>query len=160
MSPSLARRPRGHWQNFDNVKAAIDEFNLANGTPGSMPREDRLKEKGCGSLAHAIHAFGGFQAVGSVLGYPTSRNPNGKFRDFEVLKSALVIWVNAFGTPGLMPTAKTLREATPSRSDLVIAITTHGGPESVAARCALATTYEKKADGFYSYPGAGPRGRD
>ncbi len=149
MSHPTARRPSGYWQILENVKREIDEFNLAHGTPGTMPRENHLKKIGCGSLATAIHLyFGGFQKLGVTLGYATSRNPNGMFDDFEVLKSALVMWVDAYGMPGTMPTAQQLRAA--SRNDLVIAITKHDGPQSVAARCGLEMTYEKKADGFYS----------
>ncbi len=77
------------------------------------------------------------------------RNPNGRFRDFEALKSTLVTWVGAFGTTGMMPTAAELKGSSPPRNDIVIAITKHGGPKSVAARCGLDMSYEKRADGYY-----------
>ena len=129
MSRPPARRRSGYWQNFENVKREIDEFNLAHGSPGTMPKENHLKKMGCGSLANAIHqGFGGFQKLGLRLGYATSRNPNGMFDDFEVLKSALAAWVDAYGMPGMMPTAKQLKAS--SRNDLVIAITKHDGPQS------------------------------
>lgn len=148
MSRPSARRPSGYWQNLENVKRDIDEFNLAHGTPGTMPKENHLKKMGCGSLANAIHqCFGGFQKLGVRLGYATSRNPNGLFDDFEVLKSALVTWVDAFGKPGAMPTAKQLKAS--RRNDLVITLAKHGGPQSVAPRCGLEMTYNKKPDGYY-----------
>jgi Protein of unknown function (DUF559) len=149
MSTAPTRRPSGHWKIFENVKLGIDEFNLAHGTPGVMPKEKHLKALGCGSLSMAIHGFGGFQIVGARLGYPTSRNPNGHFKDFEVLKSELLIWVEKSGSPGIIPTAEELKLSKPARNDLVTAIIKHSGFKSVAARCGLQMSYEKKADGFY-----------
>jgi hypothetical protein len=90
MSTAPSRRPKGFWQIFENVKIGIDEFNVAHGAPGIMPKEKHLKEEGCSSLSMAIHKFGGFQKVASTLGYPTSRNPNGHFDDCGVLKAELL----------------------------------------------------------------------
>jgi Protein of unknown function (DUF559) len=150
MSTAPSRRPKGFWQIFENVKIGIDEFNVAHGAPGIMPKEKHLKEEGCSSLSMAIHKFGGFQKVASTLGYPTSRNPNGHFDDCGVLKAELLGWVGAFGTPGIMPTAEELKLSKPARNDIVIAISRHGGFKSVAASCYLQMSYEKREIGFYS----------
>jgi len=78
-------KPSGYWKDVENVKREIDAFNLAYGTRGLMPKENKLKSTGCGSLANAIHQHGGFKKFASEHGYQTLRKPNDYYKQVEVL---------------------------------------------------------------------------
>jgi len=43
-------KPRGYWKDVENVKSDINTFNLGCGTPGLMPKENKLKSTESGPL--------------------------------------------------------------------------------------------------------------
>lgn len=53
------RKPRGYWDNLDNIQYEIEDYILKY---GHFPKQKQLKKIGQGSLANAIIATGGFQA--------------------------------------------------------------------------------------------------
>jgi hypothetical protein len=145
-------KPSGFWKDVENVKREIEAFNLERGTPGVMPKEDDLKANGRGSLANAIHQHGGFKKFALEHGYLTRRKPNGYYRDFAILESELLRWVDESGMTGIMPTAQQLKYACPPRHDLVKGISEHGGFSEVAKRLGLSMSHAKKPDGYYDDP--------
>ena len=142
-------KPSGYWKDVENVKKEIVAFNLAHGTPGVMPKENDLRARRLGSLANAVHQYGGFKKFALEHGYQTFRKPNGYYKDFNVLEKELLDWVKNFGIPGIMPTAQQLKEASPPRHDLVSAIGKHGGFSKVAEDASLQMSHDKKPDGYY-----------
>jgi hypothetical protein len=145
-------KPSGFWKDVENVKREIEAFNLEQGSPGVIPKEAELKSNGRGSLANAIHQHGGFKQFALKHGYLTGRKPNGYYKSFEVLEAELLRWVDKSGTPGLMPTAQQLKDASPPRHDLVKAISDHGGFSEVSKRIGLSMSQAKRPDGYYDDP--------
>lgn len=77
------QKPKGHWQDWNNVKAAlgakIEEF-------GRFPTGSEMG----GSLASAIQKnFGGFIAVRERMGVASSRKPNGHWKKWEHIEAAV-----------------------------------------------------------------------
>ena len=140
-------KPKGYWQDFQNVEREIRQYNIRCGTLEEMPREKELKANGFGSLATAIYQYhGGFQRVATRLRLRTRRRPNDIFAKFEALEKEFLDWVSKNGKPGEMPTAYELREA--GRHDLLAAITGRfGGFYEVAKRMNLSVRV--KPDGYW-----------
>lgn len=145
-------RPKCYWSDVENVKKEIEAFNAERGTPKVMPKEDELRGWGLSSLAFAIQKHGGFPKFARNHGYLSFRKPNGYYADFEVLKVELLRWVDESGLARTMPTTQQLKNASPPRSDLVKAISQHGGPSEVAKILDLRMTHDMKPSGYYDDP--------
>eukprot|EP00741_Cyanophora_paradoxa_P010711 tig00020538_g10353.t1 len=79
---------------------------------------------------------------------PSARRPRNHFADFENLRGELLAFVEANGTPGVMPKSRTLRDA--RRVDLLKAITLHGGVGEVARKMGLEIQHkEAKPWGYW-----------
>jgi len=73
------RKPRGYWEDFDNVKAAILEFNAEDsGRAGTMPSVKQLRDQREFGLAKAVEQLGGMAAVGRLLGLQVARGRGGR----------------------------------------------------------------------------------
>ncbi len=65
---AYARKLRGYWNDFANVKRELFAFIEEHGTPDVMPTQDELKKAGRNDLADAIHKHSGYAAVAERLG--------------------------------------------------------------------------------------------
>jgi len=94
-----------------------------------------------------MNKHGGLLAVAERLGlgFSYARRPPGYWNDFANLRQALFDFVEAYGTPNMMPTRSEFKEA--GRSDLISAIDAHGGVVAVAER--IGFTYTAKPDGYW-----------
>lgn len=71
-----ARRPRGYWQNLDNLKDELESFvedhNLA---PGVMPTKNELRLHQRNDLRRAIEQMGGLRAVSESVQMKMVQSP-------------------------------------------------------------------------------------
>lgn len=140
----MARKPKGYWTDFANVKRELLAFVASEGVPGSMPTATELRRAGHGSLAIAIHKHcGDFQEAARLLSLSATRKPRGYWKDFENVKRELLAFIAEEGGTGRMPTMTELRAA--GRGSLVSAIHEHHGDfQEVAQRLHLSTPYRPK----------------
>ena len=132
------RKPRGYWENPENLEREIREFAVRLGTPNQMPTRDQLAEAGRHDLLNAISKkqYGGFHQVGAQLGLkPPSSKPNGYWDEFLNLKNELLAFIASRGQPGVMPSTSVF--SAEGRSDLPAAFWKHGGLVAVARRLGL-----------------------
>jgi very-short-patch-repair endonuclease len=67
---SLNQRPRGYWQDFNNLRNELIEVNKHFGYAGQMPSSPQLREAGFSHIDAAISSvWGGFFAVAERLGW-------------------------------------------------------------------------------------------
>jgi len=62
------RRPRGYWQNFDNVQKETRELMANQGILGRLPTFKEMKASGNLALSHAFSIHGGIQVVAERMG--------------------------------------------------------------------------------------------
>jgi hypothetical protein len=65
-------RPKGYWQNFDNLRDELVAFISMYGQLGQMPSPTFLREMGYASLLTPINDFGGFFVVAERLGWSST----------------------------------------------------------------------------------------
>jgi len=65
----MARKPKGHWQVWENVER---ELLPVCRELGRFPTRPELLARGLGPLAKAIYHFGGVRDVAARLGYQTT----------------------------------------------------------------------------------------
>lgn len=67
---SVNQRPRGYWQDFDNLRLELLEVNKYFGYAGQMPSSPQLREAGFSHVDAAIsNVWGGYFAVAERLGW-------------------------------------------------------------------------------------------
>jgi hypothetical protein len=67
---SLNQRPRGYWQDFNNLRNELIEVNKHFGYAGQMPSSPQLREAGFSHVDAAIsNVWGGYFAVAERLGW-------------------------------------------------------------------------------------------
>lgn len=153
LASDSARKPRGYWNDFDNVARELRDFVKDNPcfSEERMPSQSELRVCKRADLQQAIDLHGGFIVVGERLGldHASNRRPGGYWKDFEKLADALREYVvtrdaaaddgassassdkPARGGIGWMPTQQELRQS--GRADLAQAISEfHGGYANVA----------------------------
>ncbi|MDP9367432.1 MAG: SNF2-related protein [Chloroflexota bacterium] len=125
--------PKG-WDDFAILERELRAFVKDKGTEGMMPTLAQLKVHARHDLVSAINKHHGVEVVSKRLGWSLSyeKRRNGYWADFANVERELKAFVQARGTPGVMPTNNDLRSA--DRSDLVKAVLDHGGFPSVAER--------------------------
>jgi hypothetical protein len=130
----------GHWDDFDNVAREVLAFNEKHGHPGIMPTHEELRKAGRADLTMPIQKHGGVAQVASRLGLalPYTAQPPGYWDDFSNVKNAVLTFIEAHGTPGMMPTYTELLKQ--RRSDLIGPMRKHGGNAAVASRLGLMHT--------------------
>jgi hypothetical protein len=160
---SSQRREAGYWRDLALVEAALREFmrdqdaaaataaaaaaaaaaepgadeggvGAARKRPASLPTQKELRDAGRVDLAQAITEFhGGFAAVGERLGF---RRRSSDWSEFYNLARELFRFCrDEMDNLPVMPTSTLLRRQ--KRSDLLAAISKHGGMASVAGRLGL-----------------------
>src|SRR5258707_2898427 len=172
---SYTKKTYGYWDDFDNVARELLAFIQEKGAPGTMPTRTQLKDAGRSDLDSALNKHGGLVAVAESLSleFAYTRKRLGHWNDFTNVRQALLDFVEAYGTPGVMPTRSELQAA--GRGDLIHAFDAHGGVLAVAERLGFA--YNVKPDGYwddfanvkaallqfieeYGTPGVMPTGRE
>ncbi len=140
-------KPNGYWDDFANVERELLAFIQEQGTPGVMPTRTELKQAGRIDLDGALNKHGGLFAVAERLSLELSytRKRPRYWNDFANVRQALFDFVEAHGTPGVMPTRSELHEV--GRGELISAIDAHGGVVVVAERMGFA--YTVKPDGYW-----------
>jgi hypothetical protein len=140
----MARKPKGYWQDFGNVKREILATVAAKGTPGKMPTITELRRAKRGSLVIAIHKYhGDLSSVARRLRLKLTQKPKGYWKTFDNLKRAILSFIAEQGVPGTMPTIAELRRA--GCGNLASAIHDHyGDVHTVAQRLSLATLQRPK----------------
>ncbi len=128
----LERAPWKHWNEFQNVRAAI--LPIAEEL-GRMPTAKELHARGQGGLVSAIdQRFGGFREVEKRLGLPESpRKVRGHWQSFEHVATALAPVIAELGR---MPKAKELIARGRSSASVAI-VSRFGGFPAVAVRLGL-----------------------
>ncbi len=136
---SVIQKPKGYWQDFENVRGVILEYVAEHGVSGKMPTIVELRKAGCGSLVSAIHDYhGGWHDVAGRLDLSVSQRPTGYWKDFDNVRREVLAFVAARGVAGMMPTESELRSA--GHASLTSAIYQyHGSFPKVARRLNLAT---------------------
>ena len=147
-------KPRGYWKSIENVDAELRQWMKARRLE-RLPLQKELRASGASSLASAVDAHGGLSAFSVRLGVAmASRRPNGYWDNFENLQKALSAYVKPVSNSNnkkknnssskrdgdekmavvamMMPSVQELVRA--GRSDLLGAISDHGGVVAVAAR--------------------------
>lgn len=167
-SQSSTRRPRGYWDNFENLESELKEFLVENRETipeGVMPTQKELRTLKRSDIVEACNKHGGTAQVASRLGLGTRSTKKSKhywkdwtrveadIRDFVSQRDASPEHIE--GDPErlvikssrqFMPSQQELRLA--SRADLAEAITDfHGGFREVAKK--LGYVSKKKDDFFY-----------
>jgi hypothetical protein len=109
-----------------------------------MPTRATLKKAGRSDLDSALNKHGGLVTVADHLGLGLSytRKQLGYWNDFSNLRQALCDFVEAHGTPGVMPTQRELREG--GQAALHAALDRHGGLLAVAHRLGLRYTSNER----------------
>lgn len=164
-STASRKRPYGYWKHRENILAELKEYVKQHKNEPVMPTQSELLASGRSDLAGAIHRYGPWKMMADEAGLvlssiakPRSLNlvycttlkserlrPYMYWRDFENLRAELKIFLSEFCDQKdeeceyMLPTAVELEAA--GRSDLVRAITKHGGWESVAARLNIRATH-------------------
>ena len=132
---SYTRKRPGYWNDLVNLRQALLDFVEAHGTPGAMPTRSELQEAGRGDLISAIDGHGGVLVVAERIGFTYTVKPDGYWDDFSNVKGALLQFIEEYGTPGVMPTGRELREA--GQGALHTALDRHGGISAVARSLGL-----------------------
>jgi hypothetical protein len=138
-------KPSGYWEDFSNLESELLAFIEKNRTPGVMPTQKQLQKAGYSGLGNAIQKHGGWQPVAKRLRLTYTKRQSGYWKNFNNLKHELLVFIQEYGTPGMMPTSAELKEA--GRGDLVNAITKQGGYPAVAERLGLTNT--KRRHGYW-----------
>jgi hypothetical protein len=141
-------KPRGFWKDKANVISETHKAAALLGHPTLMPTDTELRRLGMNSLAIMIgKTYGGFHAGAIACGLAPNRNPYGSLDDVKDLCKALRSFAEDQGIPGLMPTARLIRDA--EAWHLQTAIAKHDGFYAVASKCCLSMTHDTKPAGFY-----------
>mmetsp|Transcript_2394 Transcript_2394/g.4142 ORF Transcript_2394/g.4142 Transcript_2394/m.4142 type:complete len:340 (-) Transcript_2394:993-2012(-) len=129
---------KGYWQDFENVIREVKKLSLEE--DGKMPSQACVMAVGPPGLSTAIKMHGGFGAVASAVGLPTTRRPRNYWSSLENVDRELREFVQA--TKGrdtkhktLLPTQQEMIAA--GRGDLVRAIKLCGGMGAAASRLGL-----------------------
>lgn len=131
------RKPAGYWQDFEHTAQEVLAFVEQHGTPGVMPTQAAFSAAGRTDLQNAVMRSGGQLAVAERLGLRIA-GPRRPYRYWAApgrLEQDLLAYVAEHGTPGVMPTLRTLLRD--GRDDLTYAIQRDGGLVAVADRLGL-----------------------
>jgi Hypothetical methyltransferase/SNF2-related domain len=144
---SYEKQPDGYWDDFANVERELLAFIQEQGTLGVMPTRTQLRDVRKHDLDTALDKHGGLLAVAERLSLDLSytRKRPGYWNDFAHVRQALLDFVEAHGTPNMMPTRSEFQEA--GRGDLISALDAHGGVLVVAER--MGFVYTVKPDGYW-----------
>ncbi len=122
------RKPRGYWENQDNLKREIGTFLERQGrSPTVLPTKKELDKSGRFDLSYAIRRNGGYLECAKRLGMTTAQHPKGYW------KYGLAPELRSFAvTCGMshMPSGRDL--ANLGRNDIVDAILAVGGYRNAA----------------------------
>ncbi len=121
MCVPVVRHSSGYWQDFENVRRAIEVW-MAN-HEGSFPTLRRLKETNQQDLVGAIVRHGGFSGVRGRLGVKLLRQNVGDWANIEAVCQAIEQWRSAHG--GSFPTQRQLKAE--GQGVLANAISRYGG---------------------------------
>merc|ERR1740117_1882358 len=131
--------PANHFREPPTLHAALLKVVAEHGTANTMPTYAQLKSNGRSDLADAMQGYhGGMEAVADRLGLKMSQDhlPAQHWKDVEVVKRELLLWIEQHGTPGTMPTQAQLGAS--GRSDLFGGISKHhSGIKAVTAALGL-----------------------
>ena len=131
-------KPRGFWNDFEQVEGALGAIMEECGTPGIMPTYGELRKAGRNDLLIAINRkHGGMDAVAHRLGAQLTPQlkPGGYWGEFANVEREIYTLLEGFDCPNLLPSLESLRKM--GYSSLVSAICAHGGIEAVAKRLGL-----------------------
>jgi very-short-patch-repair endonuclease len=103
------KKDDGFYDDFSNVESAIVQFITNTKSWGIMPSHGELCLAGQSGLSAAISKHDGFTRVALRLGLPPRRKPKGHWTDERVEAEVLHV-VETFGTTGVFPTDRILRE--------------------------------------------------
>ncbi|MDA7886512.1 hypothetical protein N9B10_06470 [Pirellulales bacterium] len=141
-------KPFGYWNQFENIKKELFLSAERLGDTTKMPSERQLRDMELSSLAIAVTRNGGFPRVAKRVGLVPRRVPNGYYKEFSVVSASLKNAVRRLSIAGFMPTAQQLKDL--KLFSLIDAISNdHGGFKSVASKCGLKMTHDKKDNGYY-----------
>ena len=141
-------KPSGYWKQIKNIKKELLLAAEQLGDTTRMPSEKQLRKIGQSSLALAITFNGGFPRFAQLVGLVPRRVSNGYYKEFSVVSASLKNAVRELSIAGFMPTAQQLKDL--KLFSLIDAISNdHGGFKSVAAKCGLKMTHDKKNNGYY-----------
>ncbi len=144
----LSKPPR-YWEDRTNLNNELVAFIQSHGTPGVMPTQRELTRAQRSDLVHIIHQYGGHRAIAEQLGLKLqhSRRSIGHWDDFENVKKELLLFNQHRGKPGVMPLHEDLQDA--GLGGLSVAISKHGGPDTVAQRLGLTMAYQRNERGHW-----------
>ena len=120
------RAQHNHYRDLPTLKAALLEFVAEHGTPNTMPTQSQLVANGRSDLCSAMTRYhGGTEAVAGQLGLEMAQDhlPDQHWKDTEVVKREVLLWIEQHGTPGTMPTQAQLYVS--GRADLSNGISKH-----------------------------------
>ena len=133
------RAPANHYRDFSILEAALLEFGAKHGTAKTMPTKAQLDTNGRSDLLGAMKRYhGGAAAVAGRLGLEMAQDhlPDQHWKDAEVMKREVLLWIEQHGTPGTMPTGAQL--FTSGRADIANGISKyHSGFKAVTAALGL-----------------------
>lgn len=136
------RVPLHHWDDFDNVRKALQPI-IAE--LGRMPSNVELKERNLSGLATAVYKHGGLLAVAEKLGVKSadSRLPLGYWGNLSNIEQALRPIVAELGR---MPTSEELKDRGLSALG---AAQKHGGYPAVAKQLGVSPATDAKPAGYW-----------
>ena len=91
----LTQMPRGYWDDFENVRQAIDDWRLKHS--GAFPTAHDLEGSGRADLIGAIAKHGGFLRVRERMGVELNKKPKGYWETFENVAKAIELFIEAHG---------------------------------------------------------------
>src|SRR5574340_529975 len=105
-----ARKPRGYWCDFGNIRREVLAFIAKKGVSGVMPTITELRRARLGSLVVAFHKYhGDYRVVAGRLHLKIRRRPRGYWKRFDNVRDSVLAVVDGNGAPGQMPTVAALR---------------------------------------------------
>lgn len=145
----MGHKPKGYWQNFENLERELRAFIAAHGQAAFMPSTTQLKDAGQRAIVRGIYLYHGSPGeVAARLGLTVAATakPRNYWTDFDNLEREMRTFLEQQGWSKL-PSSRQMRLA--GRSDLLHAIRLHGGASAVAQRLGLRSANTQKPKGYW-----------
>lgn len=146
--PQKNKKPRGYWDNFENVRAELLAFMQEHDLTAIPARAVFVKHKRQ-DLSNAIGNQGGSYAVAQKMGLQLAHGhkPLGYWNDFENLRRELLVAMEENGWQVIPIQPKLIAVG---RHDLALAMTKHGGIYKVAERLSIGLETDEKPNGYWT----------
>src|SRR5713226_6183770 len=141
MPKPTERKPRGYWQDLNNLEQELKAFAAQQGLGNTMPTKSQLAQANRYDLWNAIIRYGGLVAVAQQLDLNGAKGcrPRGYWQEFRNLQSELNAFIAEYKLNAqTMPSTTQLRRA--KRWTILKAIHTYGGYSTVATQLGLQST--------------------